>query len=136
MPHVHRRCRRHVLLIATTTGARPAVALRNYGLAVKIAPSYYCPMTIQTRLKAMRQQDAARILAVSRPYVSQLIAKVRLPSMELAVKAADALGCDDAELGRSCRAWVSGEDGDDHGSPPVGDAEPSADLSEGATDAA
>ena len=93
-------------------------------------------MTIQTRLKAMRQQDAARILAVSRPYVSQLIAKVRLPSMELAVKAADALGCDDAELGRSCRAWVSGEDGDDHGSPPIGDAEPSADLSEGATDAA
>lgn len=77
-------------------------------------------MTIQARLKAMRQHEAAGILEVSRPYISQLMGGERKPSLVMVVKAADALGCDDAELGASCRAWVA--DGVQDGTPEAVDA--------------
>lgn len=57
----------------------------------------------------MKQREAAELLGISRPYVAQLLKGSRLPSVTVVVKAGNALGCDDAEIGASVREWASSE---------------------------
>lgn len=64
-------------------------------------------MTIQDRLKTMKQRDAAAAIGVSRPYIAQMIRGIRVPSLRVVAGAADALGCDDAEIGASVRRWCA-----------------------------
>lgn len=64
-------------------------------------------MTIQEKLGAMKQREAAKRLGISRPYVAQLIKGVRKPSVFTIIKVGDALECDDAEIVASVRAWAA-----------------------------
>ncbi len=70
------------------------------------AVSYICAMTIQDRLRKLKQREAASLLGVSRPFVAQLIKNIRAPSVITIIRAGDSLGCDDAEIVKSVRVWA------------------------------
>jgi hypothetical protein len=63
-------------------------------------------MTIQERLKALKRVEAAKLLVTTPGFVSDLIHAKRIPSVVTINKAANALGCDDAEIGASVRVWA------------------------------
>ncbi len=60
-------------------------------------------MTIRTRLKGMKQREAATIIGRSRSYVSQIVSGDRVPSLETVAKCSAALRLEDAEIGASVR---------------------------------
>lgn len=66
-------------------------------------------MTLLARIRSIRQADAVRLLGLSQPYVSDLARCKRIPSVPMAARIADKLGCSDEELGASVRQWAQVE---------------------------
>lgn len=66
-------------------------------------------MTIQQRLRAMKQIDASKKCGLSRPFVAQIARGVRTPSVVTIARISTALGCSDEEIGASVREWASAE---------------------------
>lgn len=67
-------------------------------------------MTIRKRLrlKGVSSENIAKLVDISPAYVRHIALGTRTPSIPVLARIADALGVDDAELGKSVREWGEG----------------------------
>ena len=70
-------------------------------LDVMVAVRHYRGMTIRDRLAQMTHRQAAELVGVSRPFVSQIARGSRKPSIDTVAALSAKLGLDDAEIGAS-----------------------------------